>query len=234
MDTIDTNRDQKLEQALVAQLSGRALAKWTPENALRFQELMSYCRCVLKELEARLWTVGEDDLLRRGSNPVEAVASELKTPERIAEAVKEGGFALTAESLEQNLPDLAEVQVRCAFPSDVYRVADALLKQEGIRLLQKEDFISERASEGYRGLRLLVTVPVVLRGRRREVRASVVLRTAAMELWCGAELRFRERGDGFLQEQVGEELRECAKLIAEWDQRMEQVRYNIKHRVITK
>ncbi|MBR1658818.1 MAG: hypothetical protein IJ705_00685 [Oscillospiraceae bacterium] len=234
MDLTNDTRERTMEQALVARVSKQALAKWNRESALQFQELMSYCRCAGMDLEARLGMIGEDFLLQRGGNPVESVAVTLLSPEEIADRMQAGGWPLTAGSMEEHIPDLAAVRAVCAFPSDVYRVADALLKQEGVALLRREDATDHAAGRGYRGLLLWVTVPVTLAGKRRPVHAAVSLRTPAMELWCSAERRFWESGDDYVREQAGEELRECAQLIAEWDQRMEQVRYNVKHRVITK
>ena len=101
-------------------------------------------------------------------------------------------------------------------------------------VLEKEDDIARPKENGYRGLHLILAVPVVLRGRERKMKVEVVLRTAAMELWAGAEERLRQRSDAFLPEQVERELLTCAALCGEWDQRLEQIRYNVEHRVITK
>ena len=234
MDTTNDNQERGLEQALVARVSKQELARWTRESALRFRELMSFCRCAARDLEARLWAVGEELLLQRGEDPVESVEVELISPEAIVDRVLAGGYPLTAESIETHIPDLAAVKAVCAFPADVYRVAEALARQGDIQVLDRRDDLAAEAGQGYRGVSLAVSVPARLMGKRRQIRLRAALRTPAMELWCAAERRFREPEDDYIRQQAGEELRECARLIAEWDQRMERLRHNVRHGVITK
>ena len=44
----------------------------------------------------------------------------------------------TVEAIEQNINDIAGVRVICSFPSDIYELAEAFLRQDDITLIQKE------------------------------------------------------------------------------------------------
>ena len=224
-----------MERALVTRVTKQELARWTEENELQYQELMSYCRCALHSVEALVQTAGEELALQSGNHPIEEVTGAVKSPERIADRMMAEGAPLTALSIEQHIRDLVQVRVVCPFLNDLYRVADRLEWQEGVTVLSKEDTASEARADGYRGLHLLLTVPVTLKGRSRAVKVEVILRTPAMDLWVRSERKLRQRQrEMFLPEQISQELHACAGLGAEWDQRMEQMRYNVEHRVITK
>ncbi len=48
---------------------------------------------------------------------------------------------LTVESIEKNLNDIAGVRVICSFPEDIYVLADCLLQQDDIKLIEVKDYI---------------------------------------------------------------------------------------------
>lgn len=83
-------------------------------------------------------------------------------------------------------------------------------------------------------MHLLLSVPVSLRGQQRRMKVETRLRTGVMQLWSGVEQKAAQRQDILVPEQVRQELIECAGIGAELDARLEQIRYNIDHRVITK
>ena len=45
------------------------------------------------------------------------------------------------ESIEKHIRDIAGVRVICAFPEDVYLLAEFLLKQDDIELVRVKDYI---------------------------------------------------------------------------------------------
>ena len=45
------------------------------------------------------------------------------------------------ESVEENIKDIAGVRVICSFPEDIYMLADCLLNQDDIKLIEKKDYI---------------------------------------------------------------------------------------------
>ena len=89
--------------------------------------------------------------------------------------------------MEANLNDIAGVRVVCSFPEDVYMLADALLKQDDIRLLSRKDYIQHPKPNGYRSLHLIVQVPIFLAQEKRLMKVEVQLRTIAMDFWASLE-----------------------------------------------
>ena len=197
---------------------------------LKYQEIMLQYRCALKALENRLEILNEEFSLRHDRNPIESIKTRLKSPESIAEKLQRRGFPLTVESIEQNLNDIAGVRVICSFPSDIYQLADAFLKQDDITLLQRKDYIAEPKPNGYRSLHLIVEVPIFLENEKRPMKVEVQLRTIAMDFWASLEhkLRYKKEIPEAEAVQMAEELTECANVIADWDKKMGEIRNRIE------
>lgn len=222
-----------VEQALVRRVSKQELTRWVKEDAPAYQELMAYYRAALAQTEARIARLREELALQFESDPAESVRAELKNADVIVDAILSDRSELTAENIEK-IDDVAAVTVVCTFASELYHLADALEQERDISVLGREDAVETPRGDGYRGLHLLLGVPVSLRGRTRRIKVEVRLRTGAMQLWSDVEQKIGRKKDIMVPAQVRQELRACAALGAELDERLEQIRYNIEHRVITK
>ena len=189
----------------------------------RYQEVMLQYRCALKSLENRLEILNEEFSLRHDRNPIESIKTRLKSPESIAEKLQRRGFPLTVESIEENLNDIAGVRVICSFPSDIYQLADAFLKQDDITLLQRKDYIAAPKPNGYRSLHLIVETPIFLHDQKRMMRVEVQFRTISMDWWASLEHKIRYKKDLPELDHVNRELCECAQMSAQLDARMEKL-----------
>lgn len=189
--------------------------------ALPYRELMSYYRCAIMEVETKFNVLNEEFSLAYDRNPIESIKTRLKSPESIAEKLRRRGYPLSVESIEQNLNDIAGVRVICSFPSDIYRLADAFLKQDDIRLVRRKDYIAQPKPNGYRSLHLIVETPIFLHDRKRMMRVEVQFRTISMDCWASLEHKIRYKKDLPDLDYVNRELLECARLSAALDERME-------------
>lgn len=230
----EPGRQPPIEQALMTRVSKKELSRWVEEHAIAFKELLSYYRAALARVEGRLHHVQEELLLQYGSDPTDAVNVCVKPAEEIVDATLANGLPLTVDNMEKNQDDIACMEIVCTFPSELFLVADAILQGSDLALLQREDYTRHPQSSGYRGLHMLLSIPVTLNGRTRRVKVTVRLRTGVMQLWNDIEHKLSREKDVLVPEQVREELRACAEIGAELDARLEQIRYNIDHRVITK
>lgn len=194
------------------------------EQTHRYQRLMAYYRCAMMEVETKLNVLNEEFSLRHDRNPISAVKSRLKRPESIKEKLLRRGLPLTFESLEENLSDVAGVRVICAFTADVYMLADALLAQDDITLLECKDYIKNPKENGYRSLHLVVSVPIYLEREKRPMKVELQLRTIAMDVWASLEHQLRYKKDTAFTDAMGDELLHCAALAAELDERMDVLR----------
>ena len=65
--------------------------------------------------------------------------------------------------MEEHLKDIAGVRVVCSFQADVYSLAEALLSQDDVTLLEKKDYIANPKPNGYRSLHMIVGIPIFMR-----------------------------------------------------------------------
>lgn len=188
-----------------------------------YRELMSYYRCATMEVSTKFNVLDEELSLQYDRNPIEAIKTRLKSPESIMDKLSRRGLPFSAESIEQNLNDIAGVRVICAYISDIYMLRDALLRQDDIVLLQEKDYIKNPKPNGYRSLHLIVETPIFLHDQKKQMRVEVQFRTMAMDWWASVEHKLRYKKPA-APEEVNSELKECAEISADLDKRLEKLR----------
>ena len=188
-----------------------------------YRELMSYYRCAMMEVSTKFNVLDEELSLQYDRNPIEAIKTRLKSPESIMDKLSRRGLPFSAESIEQNLNDVAGVRVICAYISDIYMLRDALLRQDDIVLLQEKDYIKNPKPNGYRSLHLIVETPIFLHDQKKQMRVEVQFRTMAMDWWASVEHKLRYKKPA-APEEVNSELKECAEISADLDKRLEKLR----------
>ena len=199
----------------------------------RYKELMAYYRCAMMEVETKFRVLSENLSLEDDRNPIEAIKTRMKSPESIANKLQSRNLPLTIESIEENLNDVAGVRVICGFPGDIYRLAEAFLRQDDVTLIEKKDYIENPKRNGYRSLHLIVTVPIYLHDEKRLMRVEVQFRTIAMDWWASLEHQIRYKKEVTVTKDDARELRDCAEQAALLDYRMEQLYKNIQGEEIT-
>ena len=188
-----------------------------------YRELMSYYRCAMMEVSTKFNVLDEELSLQYDRNPIEAIKTRLKSPESIMDKLSRRGLPFSAESIEQNLNDIAGVRVICAYISDIYMLRDALLRQDDIVLLKEKDYIKNPKPNGYRSLHLIVETPIFLHDQKKQMRVEVQFRTMAMDWWASVEHKLRYKKPA-APEEVNSELKECAEISADLDKRLEKLR----------
>lgn len=188
-----------------------------------YRELMSYYRCAMMEVSTKFNVLDEELSLQYDRNPIEAIKTRLKSPESIMDKLSRRGLPFSAESIEQNLNDIAGIRVICAYISDIYMLRDALLRQDDIVLLQEKDYIKNPKPNGYRSLHLIVETPIFLHDQKKQMRVEVQFRTMAMDWWASVEHKLRYKKPA-APEEVNNELKECAEISADLDKRLEKLR----------
>ena len=105
-------------------------------------------------------------------------------------------------------------------------LADCLLQQDDVKLLERKDYIKNPKPGGYRSLHLIIEIPIFLENEKRQMKVEVQLRTIAMDFWASLEHKLRYKKD-IPEEEAGsiaQELLECANISADLDRRMEVIR----------
>ena len=202
--------------------------KWMYEDSLpdyqEYNRLMAYYRCAIMEIETKFNVLNEELSLQHDRNPINGMKSRLKKISSIVEKLERKGLPMTTESIEEHLNDIAGIRIVCAFPDDVYMLADAFLAQDDITLIKKKDYIANPKENGYRSLHLIVEVPIYLAREKRMMKAEIQLRTIAMDSWASLEHQLRYKKDFEFTEHMANELQRCAELSAELDMRMDALR----------
>lgn len=130
------------------------------EMLREFNRLMAYYRCAILEIETKFNVLNEEFSLRYDRNPINGIKSRLKGIESIKNKLENKKLPFSMKSIEENLHDVAGIRVICSFTEDVYMLAQALLKQDDIELIEVKDYIKNPKPNGYRSLHLIVTVPI--------------------------------------------------------------------------
>ena len=216
------------QQALTAWLTDIDARHWIEQNAAPYRELMAYYHCAMLEVETRFRVLSEGMALHSAGNPIESIKTRLKRPESIVEKLIQNSLPLTVESIEENLSDVAGVRVICSFQSEVYLLADALLRQDGVTLVRRRDYIREPKPNGYRSLHLVISVPIFLQEKTKHMKVEVQLRTLAMDCWASLEHKLRYKKQRTLSARANEELLACAEITAALDQRFEEIHEQVQ------
>ena len=109
-------------------------------------------------------------------------------------------------------------------------LADCLIGQDDIFLIEKKDYIKNPKENGYRSLHLIVEVPIFLQNEKRNMKVEVQLRTIAMEFWANLEhrLRYKKNLPADILAATASELSQCAEISAMLDERMQHVRNTVE------
>ncbi|MDY2950651.1 MAG: GTP pyrophosphokinase family protein [Eubacteriales bacterium] len=221
-----SNADHKSREGLPdVKLQKNEIKTLMQNYALPYRELMSYYRCAMMEVETKFNVLNEELSLQYDRNPIETIKTRLKSPESILEKLHRKNHPVTVDSIERNLNDIAGVRVICAFPSDIYQLEEAFLKQDDIRLVERKDYIANPKPNGYRSLHLIVEIPIFLHDHKRLMRVEVQFRTISMDWWASLEHKIRYKKGLQESDHVDQELFECAQMSAELDSRMEKLQH---------
>ena len=197
------------------------------KQAKPFVELMMYNRCAIREIETKLRVLDEEFSIRADRNPIQTIKSRVKKPISIIEKLQRRGYEVTVENMQEHLTDIAGVRVICSFVEDIYKLAELLLSQDDIILVEVKDYIKNPKPNGYRSLHLIIEIPIFLSHEKKHMRVEVQFRTIAMDFWASLEHQLKYKKKIENPEKIANELKYCADVITEVDMRMQDIRYMI-------
>ena len=200
--------------------------KWH-DKIKNFEKLMAYYKCAMMEIETKFNVLNQQFSLQHDRNPISSIKTRIKSPESIIRKLSVRKLPMSVLSIEKNIHDIAGVRVICSFTQDVYTLADALLSQDDISLVEIKDYIKNPKSNGYRSLHLIVAVPIFLVDEKRIMNVEIQLRTIAMDSWASLEHQLKYKKDILFTEEMEQELERCANLTAELDKKMDELRRSV-------
>jgi putative GTP pyrophosphokinase len=193
----------------------------------KFEELMMMYSCAIKEVQTKFEVLNSDFSVRYKRNPIEFIQSRIKTPTSIANKLAKNGCTVSAENIMNNMNDVAGIRVICSFIDDIYAVAEKLISQDDITLINAKDYISHPKPNGYRSLHLIVEVPVFFADHTRDMRVEVQIRTIAMDFWASLDHQLRYKKDVENVEEISADLKHCADVITQTDKEMQAIKNRI-------
>lgn len=217
-------RAQAAQEPLVLTRSDKEMLERTKARSLEFRRLMSYYKCAMKEVQTKFEVLDEEYSLQNDRNPISGIKARLKSVSSIIEKMERKHLDLTVAAMEQNLNDVAGIRVVCAFVQDVYKLADALLIQDDVTLLQVKDYIKNPKPNGYRSLHLIVEIPIFLEKEKRMMKVEIQLRTIAMDCWASLEHQLRYKKGIEFTDEMQQALLKCAQNSMYLDEEMDLLR----------
>ena len=218
-----------LRKMLLAVMPKTKIKEWMRRNSMPYKELMAYYKCAMMGMETKFKVLSEELSLKSDHNPIESIETRLKAPESLFDKLDRRNLPMNTESIEKNIFDIAGVRVICSFPSDIYMLSDALLKQDDVKLVEKKDYIKNPKPNGYRSLHLIVEIPIFLHDRKKIMKVEVQLRTISMDWWASLEhkIRYKKNIPQDVADKIWNDLYQCAEVGAELDRRMEAIQSQV-------
>ncbi|MCL2365752.1 MAG: GTP pyrophosphokinase family protein [Oscillospiraceae bacterium] len=173
-----------------------------------------------RTLLTKLSIIHEDLNVFQENNPIEHIKGRIKSPESIAQKLKNMQVDITAENAKKHLKDIAGIRIICSFAKDIYYLADLLRAMPDVRILEEKDYISSPKPSGYRSYHVIMGIPVFHSEISEEVVVEVQIRTEAMNFWSTLEHKARYKYQDHVPSHLCDELIICADKIAELDNRM--------------
>ena len=177
----------------------------------------------IKEVRTKLEILDDEFKIKHDHNPIHHMEYRLKSVNSILGKLEKRGLEVSLDSIVTNLTDIAGVRVICNYVSDVYKIADLLIKQSDIKLIAKKDYIKHPKENGYRSLHLVVEVPIFLAEKVQPTTVEIQIRTIAMDFWASLEHHLRYKADNEVPDGVRDELIECDKTISNLDYKMQGI-----------
>lgn len=199
------------------------------ELLVDYKDLRMTYTCALKTIRTRCEVLDTEFKVKNQHNPISFISTRVKSNQSIVGKMARKGIPFSIENMEKNILDIAGIRIICSYMDDIYALADALLRQDDIKLLRRKDYIAHPKPNGYRSLHLIVTVPVFFAGQRREIPVEVQIRTIAMDFWASLEHQMKYKQCIDNQETIIERLHSCAERIAALDSEMQEIRQKIEN-----
>ena len=195
-----------------------------------YQSVMMRYHCAILEMRTKLEVLSRDMSVRYRRNPIEFIESRLKKPSSIARKLEKMGYEVTVQNVTEHLSDIAGIRVLCAYIDDIYEIARMLAHQKDVEIITGKDYIKHPKDNGYRSYHMIVEIPVYFSDAVRPVRCEIQIRTIAMDFWATLDHDMQYKKQVEDAEQIMQELKDCADIIHQTDEKMMRLRERI-HRI---
>ena len=202
--------------------------KYFFNQARQYKELIMMYNSAIKEVKTKLEVLNDELSIKNERNPIESISSRVKSITSIVNKLNRKGKEISVKEVYNTLNDVAGIRIICSFVDDIYQIANMLIRQDDIKLVEVKDYIQHPKPNGYRSLHLVIEVPIFLSNRKRYMKVEIQIRTMAMDFWASLEHELKYKHDIENENEISKELRECAEVISNTDMKMLEIRDKIK------
>ncbi len=208
-----------LEMDRLALTEEEQLVEWS----LKLQQTMLLYEAGIREIRTKLDILNDESRLSGKPSPIDSIKSRIKSPRSIIDKMKQRGLPISLQSMMDNLNDIGGIRVICPFIDNIYTVAEMLMRQDDLTLIERKDYIQHPKPNGYRSLHLILEVPIFLSDSTKPVRIELQLRTIAMDFWASLEHQLRYKAEKEVPSYIMQDLKECADVICATDEKMQRI-----------
>lgn len=191
--------------------------------ASQYDHIMFFYESGIQQIVAKLQILNNEFKNNNERNPIENIKSRVKSMDSIIEKMQRKGIPLTTGEMARQIKDIAGVRVICPFISDVYQVANMLVNQQDVELVTVKDYIKKPKENGYRSLHMIVLVDVYFSDHKDRVPIEIQFRTIAMNFWASTEHQLHYKKNYYFTDEMQQELKKCADIMAEADDKMQNL-----------
>ena len=194
------------------------------------EELLTYSFTWMSLL-ASAYVFGKRDHMRMGFMADKLTGNFRKYLEIIIDLLS---FSFAVESMVKNLDDVAGIRIICSFVDDIYEVAEMLVRQDDVTVIAIKDYIKNPKPNGYRSYHMIIEIPVFFSDSKKPIRVEVQIRTIAMDFWASLDHQLKYKKSFVdLNGEISGELKQCADVIAQTDNKMLEIRKRIEAQGVT-
>lgn len=182
--------------------------------------MMFLYRSALSKVKTKVKILSDEFSNLQKINPIEHVNSRIKSPQSIVRKMHRQNIEVTIDNMIEHINDIAGIRIVCSFTPDIYKIAEMISNQQDVKVLLTKDYIKKPKLNGYRSYHMIISVPIYLSNACREVKVEVQIRTIAMDFWASLEHKIHYKFSGNAPEYMTLQLKDCADMAAELDERM--------------
>ena len=204
------------------------------EGVDSWKSVMFLYNSALKEVSTKLEILNDEFQYVHQYNPIEYIKSRIKSPESIVKKLKKNGYESSIQNMVNYVNDIAGIRIVCSFTSDIYRMAEMIGKQNDLTVVSIKDYIKNPKQSGYKSYHMLVTVPIFMSDRVIDTKVEIQIRTIAMDFWASLDHQLKYKKSFVdLNGEISSELKQCADVIAQTDNKMLEIRKRIEAQGVT-
>ncbi len=185
-----------------------------------FKKVMFLYDSALKEVETKIEILNNEFKMDNKYNPIEHVTSRIKSPQSIAKKLRHNGKEFTIENIVKYINDIAGIRIICSFRTDIFNIAEAISRQNDVKVLKVKDYVTNPKENGYSSYHMIVSVPIYLTDAVIDTKVEIQIRTIAMDYWASLEHKIYYKFEGNAPIHISKELKECADIISLLDEKM--------------